>query len=89
MLIFGAGLYSLEFRSTLFPVPNAFLPFLFSQSIYFLYVVETIALSSLPEMAGDRPKPVLIASHPGITLSNEINVFIVFPWLEGFLAILC
>lgn len=89
MLIFGAGLCLLEFKSTLFPVPNALSSFLFSQSIYFLYVVETITLSSLPEMACDRPKPVLIISHPSITLSGGINIFIVFRWLEGFLIVLC
>lgn len=59
----------------------------FSQSIHVLYVVETVTLSSLPENACDKPKPVLILAHSGITLS-EINLFIVLSWLEGFLAVL-
>lgn len=40
----------------------------FSQSIYFLYVVETIMLSFLPAMACDRLKPVLILVHSGFIL---------------------
>lgn len=75
--------------SPLFPVPNALSSLFLSWSVYFFCVVETITLSSLPEMVCDRPKPVLIISHPSIALSSEINLFIVFCCLEGFFTILC
>lgn len=75
--------------SPLFPVPNALSSLFLSWSMYFFCVVEAITLSSLPEMVCDRPKPALIISHPSIALSSEINLFIVFCWLEGFFTILC
>lgn len=73
VLIFVAGLCSLEFKSALFPMFNALSSFIFPEHPCPLCSGNYITLVYHKHFQGEKTKPVLILAHSGITLS-EMNL---------------